>query len=94
VLNYLGQSYPSHVAGVFAGNAFFRSAFGGALPMAARRMLQSLGIGWASSVLGFISLAMIPPLFVLYRVRFPSSPLLLYSKPLDFLIFFLLGLTF
>ncbi|KGO76181.1 Major facilitator superfamily domain, general substrate transporter [Penicillium italicum] len=67
VLNYLGQSYPSHVAGVFAGNAFFRSAFGGALPLAARRMLQSLGIGWASSILGFISLGMIPPLFVLYR---------------------------
>ncbi|KAK9848220.1 Major facilitator superfamily domain [Penicillium brevicompactum] len=67
VLNYLGQSYPSHVAGVFAGNAFFRSAFGGALPLAARRMLQSLSIGWASSVLGFISLGMIPPLFVLYR---------------------------
>ncbi|KAJ5256154.1 caffeine resistance protein [Penicillium chrysogenum] len=67
VLNYLGQSYPSHVAGVFAGNAFFRSAFGGALPLAARSMLQSLGIGWASSILGFISLGMIPPLFVLYQ---------------------------
>jgi len=67
VLNYLGQSYPNHVAGVFAGNAFFRSAFGGALPLAAQRMVGTLGIGWASSVLGFIGLAMVPPLFVLQR---------------------------
>ncbi|EED12734.1 caffeine resistance protein, putative [Talaromyces stipitatus ATCC 10500] len=67
VLNYLGQSYPRHVAGVFAGNAFFRSSFGGALPLAATRMIQTLGIGWAASTLGFIAVAMIPPLFVLQR---------------------------
>ncbi|KAJ5195394.1 uncharacterized protein N7498_008832 [Penicillium cinerascens] len=49
ILSYLGQSYPRHVASVLASNTFFRSSFGGALPLAAPRMLQSLGIGWAST---------------------------------------------
>ncbi|WVO17501.1 hypothetical protein L204_105194 [Cryptococcus depauperatus] len=67
ILNYLGESYPRHVASVFAGNTFFRSSFGGALPLAAPRMLDSLGIGWASSILGFISVAMVPLPFILQR---------------------------
>ncbi|KAM3499453.1 hypothetical protein MY10362_007284 [Beauveria mimosiformis] len=67
ILNYLGESYPRHVASVFAGNTFFRSSFGGALPLAAPRMLNSLGIGWASSALGFISVAMVPLPFILHR---------------------------
>ncbi|CEL03908.1 Putative Synaptic vesicle transporter SVOP and related transporters [Aspergillus calidoustus] len=67
VLNYLGESYPRHAASVFAGNTFFRSSFGGALPLAAPRMLKSLGIGWASSTLGFISIAMVPLPFILQR---------------------------
>lgn len=68
VLNYLGEAYPKHVASVFAGNTFFRSSFGGALPLAAPRMLQALGIGWASSILGFISVALLPLPFILERV--------------------------
>ncbi|RFU31158.1 hypothetical protein B7463_g5175, partial [Scytalidium lignicola] len=67
VLNYLGESYPRHVASVFAGNTFFRSFFGGALPLAAPAMLRSLGIGWASSVLAFISVALLPVPFILAR---------------------------
>ncbi|KAK1764195.1 SCR1 protein [Phialemonium atrogriseum] len=67
VLNYLGESYPRHVASVFAGNTFFRSSFGGALPLAAPQMIRSLGIGWASSTLGFISLVLVPLPFVLER---------------------------
>ena len=68
ILDYLGESYPRHVAGVSAGNTFFRSSFGGALPLAAPQMLQSLGIGWASTTLGFISVAMVPLPFILERV--------------------------
>lgn len=68
ILNYLGEAYPRHVASVFAGNTFFRSSFGGALPLAAPRMLRSLGIGWSSSVLGFIAMALVPLPFILERV--------------------------
>ncbi|GKZ34126.1 GTPase-activating protein [Aspergillus brasiliensis] len=67
ILNYLGESYPRYIASVFAGNTFFRSSFGGALPLAAPRMLKSLGIGWSSSTLGFISVAMLPLPFILER---------------------------
>ncbi|KAL5049143.1 hypothetical protein BDW71DRAFT_195609 [Aspergillus fruticulosus] len=67
ILNYIGESYPRYVASAFAGNTFFRSSFGGALPLAAPRMLSSLGIGWASSTLGFISVAMVPLPFILQR---------------------------
>ncbi|KAG2413629.1 hypothetical protein HFD88_002818 [Aspergillus terreus] len=67
ILNYLGESYPRYVASVFAGNTFFRSSFGGALPLAAPRMLKSLGIGWSSSTLGFISIALVPLPFILER---------------------------
>lgn len=73
ILNYLGESYPRHVASVFAGNTFFRSSFGGALPLAAPHMLNSLGIGWASSTLGFISVAMVPLPFILQRVRWAQA---------------------
>ncbi|KAJ5600839.1 hypothetical protein N7450_001906 [Penicillium hetheringtonii] len=45
ILNHLGESYQRYVASVFAGNTFFRSSFGGALPSAGPRMLKSLGIG-------------------------------------------------
>jgi DHA1 family multidrug resistance protein-like MFS transporter len=31
-------------------------------------MLQNLGIGWASSILGFISLMLVPLPFILERV--------------------------
>ncbi|KAF2814231.1 MFS general substrate transporter [Mytilinidion resinicola] len=67
ILNYLGESYPRHVASVFVSNTFFRSSFGGALPLAAPRMLKSLGIGWAASTLGFISIALVPLPFILER---------------------------
>jgi DHA1 family multidrug resistance protein-like MFS transporter len=61
------------MASVFAGNTFFRSSFGGALPLAAPRMLTLLGIGWASSTLGLISLAMVPLPFILQRVSLLPS---------------------
>ncbi|KFY01222.1 hypothetical protein V490_01019 [Pseudogymnoascus sp. VKM F-3557] len=73
ILNYLGESYPRHVASVFAGNTFFRSSFGGALPLAAPRMLKSLGVGWAASTLGFISVVLVPLPFILELVSLPDD---------------------
>ena len=45
-----------------------RSIFGAVLPLAAKPMYQRLGISWASSLLGFLSLAMsiIPFAFIKY----------------------------
>ena len=47
-----------------------RSSFGAGFPLFARAMYNRLGVGWASSLLGFLGVAFIPIPFVLYRVGF------------------------
>lgn len=66
VLSYLGDAYPKYVASVYAGNDLVRSAFGAAFPLFASAMYSKLGVGWASSLLGFLAVAFIPIPFVLY----------------------------
>ena len=66
VLNYLGDAYPDYAASVFAGNDFMRSSFGAGFPLFANAMYTNLGVPWASSTLGFLSIAFIPIPFVLY----------------------------
>ena len=66
VLNYLGDAYPEYAASVLAGNDFMRSSFGAGFPLFAAAMYNKLGVNWASSTLGFISIAFIPIPFVLY----------------------------
>ena len=77
VLAYLGDAYPKHVASVFAGNDLVRSSFGAAFPLFANAMYHKLGVDWASSLLGFLSVAFIPIPFVLYyygkRIREASK---------------------
>lgn len=67
VLNYLGDAYPSVAASVFASNDLFRSCFGAGFPLFASAMYNKLGVGWASSLLGFLSIAFIPIPFLLYK---------------------------
>lgn len=67
VLAYLGDAYPKYIASVFAGNDLFRASFGAAFPLFATGMYHKLGVGWASSLLGFLSIAFIPIPFVLYK---------------------------
>ncbi|KAI9692813.1 MAG: hypothetical protein M1822_004807 [Bathelium mastoideum] len=67
VLSYLGDAYPAYVASVYAGNDLFRSGFAAAFPLFANAMYKRLGLGWGSSLLGFISIAFIPIPFALYR---------------------------
>ena len=66
VLNYLGDAYPKYAATVLAGNDFMRSSFGAGFPLFATAMYNKLGVGWASSLLGFLSVLFIPIPFVLY----------------------------
>lgn len=67
VLNYLPDAYPEYAASVLAGNDFMRSSFGAGFPLFATAMYDNLGVAWASSTLGFLSIAFIPIPFVLYR---------------------------
>ena len=71
VLNYLPDAYPEYAASVLAGNDFMRSSFGAGFPLFATAMYKNLGVAWASSTLGFLSIAFIPIPFVLYRVSLP-----------------------
>ncbi|KAK0509370.1 hypothetical protein JMJ35_007764 [Cladonia borealis] len=67
VLNYLPDAYPEYAASVLAGNDFMRSSFGAGFPLFAAAMYNNLGVAWASSTLGFLSIAFIPIPFVLYK---------------------------
>lgn len=68
VLNYLPDAYPDYAASVLAGNDLFRSSFGAGFPLFATAMYNKLGVGWASSLLGFLGIAFIPIPFALYFV--------------------------
>ena len=66
VLAYLGDAYPRYVASVYAGNDLARASFGAAFPLFANALYHRLGVGWASSLLGFLAVAFIPIPFALY----------------------------
>jgi hypothetical protein len=80
-LNYLIDTFPTVSASAIGANTFLRSAFAAAFPLFARVMYTRLGIPWASSILGFVSVAMIPIPYLFYifgrRIRARSK----WSKP-------------
>ncbi|PVH87147.1 MFS general substrate transporter [Cadophora sp. DSE1049] len=63
---YLIDAYTSHAASVTAASTVFRSLLGALLPLAGRSMYAALGVGWGTSVLAFISVALLPLPFVFY----------------------------
>lgn len=68
LLNYLVDAYEVFAASASAASACSRSLFGAVLPFAAKPMYEKLGVAWACSLLGFLSLAMcvIPFVFIRY----------------------------
>lgn len=65
---YIMDSYGSlHGASALSANSLLRYAFAGAFPMFTVQMFSKLGIGWASSLLGFVSVALLPVPWVLYK---------------------------
>ena len=83
-LGYLTDAYPDHIAAVFASNAFARSCFGAGAPLFANAFYTHLGIGWANTLLAFVSLALCPTPYILYRCA--STPALitdLARRPCD-----------
>ncbi|EFE29938.1 MFS multidrug transporter, putative [Trichophyton benhamiae CBS 112371] len=70
-INYVVDVYLIYANSALAANTFIRSLLGAAFPMFASQMYHNLGVAWASSVLAFITLAMIPVpiLFYVYGAR-------------------------
>ncbi len=60
-----------YAASAMSATSICRSVFGAILPLAAKPMYRNLGVSWASSLLGFLSLAMsvIPFAFIRYGER-------------------------
>ncbi|TEB39025.1 polyamine transporter 1 [Coprinellus micaceus] len=67
LFNYLVDAYLSVAASALASTTVIRSLFGAGFPLFAGEMYHALNPRWASTVLGLISVAMVPIPFVLHR---------------------------
>lgn len=63
---YLVDAYTVYAASVTAASTILRCLLGALLPLAGPTMYKDLGIGWGTSLLGFISVAFIPLPFIFY----------------------------
>lgn len=58
VVNYLSDSYEKYAASALSAASLGRNSFGAFLPLASPQLYTNLGFQWASSLLGFIGLAL------------------------------------
>lgn len=67
-LSYIIDCYMMNANSAIAANTFLRSLAGAGFPLFATAMYHTLGIDWASSLLGFLAvgLAPVPILFFIY----------------------------
>ncbi|KAL4904345.1 hypothetical protein BDW74DRAFT_29479 [Aspergillus multicolor] len=66
LLIYVTDAYKIYSASALASSVIVRSILGAALPVAAKPMYSALGVGWATSLVGFVSLACVPIPYVLF----------------------------
>ncbi|PMD31136.1 MFS general substrate transporter [Hyaloscypha variabilis F] len=59
-VNYLIDAFTIHAASAQAANTFLRSLAGAGFPLFATPMFHKLGVNWASYLLGFVAVALIP----------------------------------
>ncbi|KAH6689845.1 major facilitator superfamily domain-containing protein [Plectosphaerella plurivora] len=64
---YLVDCFELYSASALAANTVMRSIGAGLLPLVGVRMIDTLGIGWGHSLMGFIAVAMIPIPFLFLR---------------------------
>jgi MFS family permease len=66
-LNYLIDSYTIYAASVLGASAMLRAFFGMAFPLFTDQMYKNIGIHWASTIPGFLTLACLPFPFVMLK---------------------------
>ncbi|THW80126.1 MFS general substrate transporter [Aureobasidium pullulans] len=78
LLNYLVDGYASYASSANAASSLTRQIMGAALPFAAVPMYDALGVGWASSLLGFVAaiMSIIPFLFWMYGEKLLAKSIL------------------
>ncbi|CAI7621111.1 unnamed protein product [Penicillium pancosmium] len=67
VITFLVDAYPLYAASALAANAFLRSSFAAAFPLFGVQMYEALGYQWATSLLAFLTVAMLPFPYIFYR---------------------------
>lgn len=67
VFTFLVDAYPMYAASALAANSFARSSFAAAFPLFGIQMYEKLGYQWASSLLGFLALALMPFPYLFFR---------------------------
>ncbi|KAH6995307.1 major facilitator superfamily domain-containing protein [Ilyonectria destructans] len=60
IFTFLVDAYPLYAASALAANSFLRNLFAAAFPLFGNQMYESLGYQWGSSLLAFLTLAMLP----------------------------------
>lgn len=76
ITTYLVDAFTIYAASALAANTIWRSLVGAILPLAGLPMYAKLGLGWGNSLLGFISLALLPVPILLtrYGERIRTNP--------------------
>ncbi|EEY21974.1 conserved hypothetical protein [Verticillium alfalfae VaMs.102] len=67
IFTFLVDAYPLYAASVLAANAFVRCMFAAAFPLFGNQMYEALGYPWASSLLAFLTVAMLPFPYIFFR---------------------------
>lgn len=67
IFTFLIDAYPSYAASALAANSFTRSTFAGAFPLFGTQMYERLGLHWASCLLAFLTLVMLPFPYIFYN---------------------------
>ncbi|EEP77969.1 predicted protein [Uncinocarpus reesii 1704] len=67
IMAYLIDVYTIYSASAISANIVLRSIVAATLPLAGTRLYENLGIGWGTSLLAFIALALAPVPFVLLK---------------------------
>ncbi|KAJ5102792.1 hypothetical protein N7532_003321 [Penicillium argentinense] len=67
IFTFLVDAYPTYSASALAANSFMRSSFGGIFPLFGIQMYNNLNYHWATSLLAFLTLAMLPFPYIFFR---------------------------
>ncbi|KAF8857989.1 MFS general substrate transporter [Acephala macrosclerotiorum] len=67
VFTFLVDAYPLYAASALAANSFARSSFGAVFPLFGVQMYHKLGDQWATSLLAFLTVAMLPFPYLFFK---------------------------
>jgi len=67
IFTFLVDAYPLYAASSLAANSFARSSFAAAFPLFGLQMYERLGDQWATSLLAFLTVAMMPFPYIFFR---------------------------